>query len=138
MRCRPEACTTARQIWARLELEYAEKGVANRESLLTEFYTTKMDPRKSICEYVSEIEELAMNLAEFGHNLDDETIMVKIATGLPQPEYSGFKRTWDLTPASSKTRALLLQSLKTEEKALSVTHNGGEALISQTTPSKSE
>jgi len=129
------ACKTAREIWSRLKLEYAARGTENRESLLSEYYSCKMEGRSTLSEYVAKVDEIALKLGSFGHHLSDETVMIKIVSGLP-PEYSAFQRAWDLIPSQFRSRNLLLLNLKKEEKNLRESGAVSEALIAKSSSNK--
>lgn len=117
----------ARDIWTRLELEYADKEPISLEALLTEFYTLKKQPGQSVSEYVAHIDMLVLKMSQLKTPMDQAAIMAKITTSLPQ-EYSNFKRSWDMTPNQFKSMDLLLSNLKKEEVALAEVGIPGGAL----------
>lgn len=123
-----EACATARDVWNRLELEYADKEPVSLEGLLTEFYTFKKKPGQSVSEYVAHIEKMALKLSQLNKPLEKEAIMAKITTGLSS-EFVNFKRSWDMTPKEFKSMELLVSNLKKEEASLNESGAVGGALL---------
>lgn len=124
------ACKTANAIWTRIEQEDADCEPMSLERLLTEYYTCKLEPGKSISEYLAKVDSLVNKLAEHDRSLDEHSIMARIVSGLPA-EYDAFKRMWGMTPSGSRTRGLLINNLKIEERLLKQSGAVGEALFSR-------
>lgn len=112
-----EACKTSREIWTRLEQEYAASDPTTTEALMSAYYAYRMDETKTISEYISHIDSLVGKLEAVGKPQDKEAVLAKIVSGLPE-EYSALRRAWDLTPAQFKSKQLLITNLKKEEEAL--------------------
>lgn len=126
------SCTSASQIWERIELEYADREPINVEALLNEYYTYKMDTSKSVSEYTAHIESMVERLKGFGREMTEQAVVAKITSGLP-PQYLGLQRAWDMTPPTFRSKSLLIANLKKEEKFLKESGSLGEALIARST-----
>lgn len=123
-------CKTSREIWERLKQEYVEKSSTSLQMLLTEYFSYKKEPEKSISEYVAKIDGMAAKLRDLGNDQTEAAIMVRIITGLTD-EYQDMIRIWNMTPVAFQNREILLKNLKTEEqKVLSAKPTGG-ALIAK-------
>mgnify|MGYP002715999471 CR=1 FL=1 len=125
-----EACETARDIWSRLELEYANKEPTNLENLLTEFYTYQKKQKQSVSEYVAHIDKMALKLSQLGRTVDQESIKARITSGLTS-DFKDFKRTWSMMPPQAKTMDVLLTNLKNEEQMNNESNPPAEALIAR-------
>jgi len=124
-----EPCKDAREIWARLEVEYSDKQTMNVQLMLNEYYSMEMRSSQSISEYVAKVEGLVDRLASVKQTITDEAVIAKIISSLPQ-EFSSFRRTWDIIPDEFKTKSKLIENLKKEEQA--VRNIGiGEAMIAR-------
>lgn len=123
-------CKTSREIWERLRQEYVEKSSTSLQMLLTEYFSYKKEPEKSISEYVAKIDGMAAKLRDMKNEQTEAAILVRIITGLPD-EYQDMIRIWNMTPVAFQSREMLLKNLKTEEQKVVSTKPTGGALIAK-------
>lgn len=126
-----QPCKTPREIWKRIETEFADSEPTNLQSVLTEFYSCKMDASQSVSEYLAHIEDLVDKLKAANHEVSEEATIAKVVSSLPG-HFADFRRTWNMFPTSLKSMKLLIENLKKEEKALRRTQVPSEALIMRT------
>jgi len=73
-----EPCKDAREIWARLEVEYSDKQTMNIQLMLNEYYSMAMSSSQCISEYVAKVEGLVDCLASVKQTITDEAVIAKI------------------------------------------------------------
>lgn len=107
-------CTTAKEIWLKLQGTFEDSGLCRRVALIRHLITTKLKDCKDIEDYVNSIMTTCYRLNDVGGSVSDEWIGTFLLAGLPESyrpmimaiESSGVKTTSDYI----KTK--LLQDIK--------------------------
>lgn len=111
------SCTTAKEIWDRIEEVHAQKSVSCKMMLYQEFYSLKMQQGTSVSTYVADSELIARKLRDIGVTIDDDTLIGKIVSGLT-PDFRHFISAWMGMPEHQRTYGSLLPRLMAEEMKL--------------------
>ncbi|UYV68949.1 hypothetical protein LAZ67_6001758 [Cordylochernes scorpioides] len=82
--------------------------------LLQEFHTYKFDKNVDLVSNISNLRNLAFKLNNLKQNFDDNIVISKILTNLPE-EYNYFCTAWESTGKEEKTIENLISRLTTEE-----------------------
>jgi len=80
---------TSKEIWDRLLQYHEQKSATNRSLLQSEFYELRMRQNETVKEYVSRSEYIVSKLEDFGVQLNTETVIGKMISGLPR-RFQGF------------------------------------------------
>jgi hypothetical protein len=111
------SCSTAQEMWMKLETEYEEAAADNATLLWTKFYGCTFRPSQSVSSFLTELEQIAFRLKSLNIAIDDNQIMAKILMSLP-PEFRVFAFAWDSTPVAEKTLKKLTTRLIALDKSL--------------------
>ncbi|XP_046452753.1 uncharacterized protein LOC124200527 [Daphnia pulex] len=111
------SCSTAQEMWMKLETEYEEDAADNAPLLWTKFYGCTFRPSQSVSSFLTELEQIAFRLKSLNIAIDDNQIMAKILMSLP-PEFRVFAFAWDSTPVAEKTLKKLTTRLIALDKSL--------------------
>lgn len=109
-------CISAHEMYKKLCDIFEGSEERNKSSLLQQFFTYKNN-NVSISTLLSEIENLATRLNNIGENINEQMIISKILTCLPN-RYMYFTTAWDSTPDDKKTLTNLTNRLLCEENKL--------------------
>jgi hypothetical protein len=82
--------------------------------LLQDFYNYKYDKTKDMMTNISHVQNIAFKLRQLNQNVDENMIMTKITTILPE-EYKHFSTAWDSTATVDRTLDNLVARLTLEE-----------------------
>ncbi|KPJ15384.1 hypothetical protein RR48_03174 [Papilio machaon] len=85
----------------------------NKSSLLQDFFNFKFENQK-MSQLITDIENLRMRLNNLNQNIDDDMVISKILTCLPN-QYKFFITAWESTPDDKKTLTNLTNRLLSEE-----------------------
>lgn len=107
------SCSTAEEIWFKLDTIYMQKSEEDVTRLMEEFHSIKMMSGESTSTYIGRIEYITSQLAAANEGLKDSMIISKIISGLPD-SYSTFRTSWRAEP--NPTLAKLQSRLMAEEK----------------------
>lgn len=108
------SCNSAKSVWERLRTVHSQKSESCKMLLQKEFYDIRMEQGVKMSEYVAKVEFVAKRLRDIGIDLDDDTIISKIVSGLAS-EYKHFMSNWMSTPKEERTYTNLLPRLLAEE-----------------------
>jgi hypothetical protein len=110
-------CRSATEMWARLLSIHEQRTETSESVLLGEFYGYRMDPRKTLTENISRLEEIISKLEACNHKLPDRSIATRIVTALPK-SYSHFACTWNALTPDRQTKDNLVGLLLQEEQRM--------------------
>lgn len=106
-------CKSAREMYRKLCDLFEGSESRNKSKLLQEFFNYKYN-KQTVNQLVTGIENLAVRLNNLGHKIDDDLIMSKILTCLPE-RFKYFATAWESTPNNEKTLINLTNRLLLEE-----------------------
>lgn len=121
LKCHIMSCKTANEMFTKLCRIFEGSESRNKSNLLQEFFNYKYDKSQTLNQLIIGIENLAMRLNNLGHKMDDELIMSKILTCLPDM-YKYFATAWESTPAEEKNLINLTNRLLLEESRCTNQH----------------
>ena len=107
-------CSTAFQMWTRIQTEYAQVMADNEHLITAKFFAYKYVPSHSVMAHVAAIEQMAAHLKDLSAPISDVQVMSKILLTLP-PSYRHFLSAWDSVPSNERTIKLLTSRLVKEE-----------------------
>lgn len=116
-------CVTAREMWTRVQTQYAEVAAENTHLLMARFFEYKYQPGQSVMAFIASIEQMAAQLRDLESPVTDVQVMAKIIMSLP-PSFRTFISAWDSVPTADKTITHLTSRLIKEEK-LTLMYNKG-------------
>lgn len=95
--------------------------------MLETFYSKTYENTTDIASYVSELKNIAVKLLALGINIEDDMLVSKILSSLPQ-EYRHFLSAWDSTEKNQKTLENLVARLISEEMRNNCNQTEGETI----------
>jgi hypothetical protein len=78
-----QGCTTAFEMWSRIQTEYALVSAESEPLLWGQFYSYRFRADQSIMNFIAGIEQIAAQLRDIWGGVDDTQIMAKILVSLP-------------------------------------------------------
>jgi hypothetical protein len=136
---------TSREMWLKLESIHSDGSNLNKQHTLSRFFNYRISSDQSVVDAFSEVEDLARTLNEMGIQMEDQTVVTKIVSSLPDDKFHAFKKAWDSVPEASQTMPALLGRLRKEElefkqqkevKDAEPSHQKAAAFNATTKPSK--
>ncbi|KAJ8877799.1 hypothetical protein PR048_022256 [Dryococelus australis] len=117
------SCDSAKGMFDKMYSIYERDSSHNKSSLLQNFFNYKID---KVASGLSDLQNLCMKLKSVGHTVDDETMMGKILSYLPD-RFRYFLTAWELTPKSDRALTNVTARLLAEEERghTSSTHDHG-------------
>ena len=82
-------CSTAFQMWTRIQTEYAQVMADNEHLITAKFFAYKYVPGHSVMAHVAAIQQMAAHLKDLNAPISDVQVMSKILLTLP-PSYRHF------------------------------------------------
>lgn len=110
------SCKNALEMYTKLCDIFEGTEQRNKSSLLQDFFNFKLDNR-SITQLITDIENLQFRLNQIGENINEEMVMSKILTCLPN-NLRYFITAWESTPEDKKTLLNLTNRLLNEENRM--------------------
>lgn len=108
-------CSTALEMWRRIQTEYAEAAAESEHLLWGKFYGLKFQSDQNVMGFVAGIEQIVAQLRDIGAKVEDAQIIAKILVSLP-PSFRFFISAWDSVHQEERTLSLLTKRLVKEEK----------------------
>lgn len=118
-------CTSAKEMFDKLASVYEKDTEQNKHKLLMEFYSYQYDKKLNMIDNIAVLENLAVRLSSLSHNIDDDMIIGKVMSILPQ-EYRYFSTAWQSTAKIEQTLANFIMRLSDEEAAKKQGHKTEE------------
>lgn len=109
-------CSNALEMYKKLCSIFEGCEERNKSSLLQEFFNFKLENR-TLTQLISDIENLKFRLNQIGQNINEEMVMSKILTCLPN-NLNYFITAWESTPDDKKNLTNLTNRLLNEESRL--------------------
>lgn len=107
-------CTSAYEVWERLESIFQRRSDCNLDTMLNRFWSIKMGETEPMAKYIGRIQQLSDTIKLAGEPLSDRSIKVRMISGLTS-RYEGFSRTWDATHPDEKSVKHLIDRLLKDE-----------------------
>lgn len=110
-------CTTAKQMWDRLNAVFEQRNEMSILSLHQKFMTITKDRNENMVTYISRVEEIVQRLVEQKSVIAMDMVITKIILGLPE-EYNSFSTSWESAAKADRTLDKLRARLMIEEECL--------------------
>lgn len=111
-----QGCSTAYEVFKRIETLYVDYGKANAARLLRNFFSYKKVKADKMCDYISKMENMKNELLRAGQSLNDEIFMSQLISNLPKG-YETMIAIWDAKlPEERKVSDLVSAILIREEE----------------------
>lgn len=107
-------CKGSNEMFKKLCNIYGKEGDQNKCSIMQEFFMFKYEEGIDISTHISKLENLAHRLKAMGNKIDDNMLISKILTTLPD-QYRHFISAWESTAETGQTLTNLTTRLLTEE-----------------------
>ncbi|CAK9813801.1 Retrovirus-related Pol polyprotein from transposon TNT 1-94 [Anthophora plagiata] len=108
------SCTTAREMWKKLNAVYDMKSDENLSIVQKQFFDFKWDSGESVSHNLAKIEQLTTKMKSLGGAVPDSIILTRILSILPK-KFNHFHSAWDSVEDKKKTLENLTARLMTEE-----------------------
>lgn len=108
------SCTTARDMWMKLNSVYDMKSEENLSAVQKQFYDFKWTESESVDYNISKLEVLSSKMKSLGSELSEGMFMNRILSLLPQ-KFNHFHSAWDSVEDSKRTVDNLTTRLMSEE-----------------------
>jgi hypothetical protein len=105
--------STAREMWLKIETQYASNAADLEANCLTSLYNFKHDPGKDIMCHINGVLAFTNKLREIGKPMAELHINI-ITSSLPE-SYARARSIWTLVPEAERTVNNLISKLKAEE-----------------------
>ena len=129
-------CTSAQEMWTKIETAYSESAADSVPLLWSRFYGCKFLPGQTVLEFMSEVEHIVSLLKAIdGIVILDDLIIAMVIMSLPKSLKLIFKPVWESTAVAEKTLRNLTKRLIELEKDVKQTEveKTTEALLSKKT-----
>lgn len=107
-------CETATEMYTKLCNIYRKDNEQQKCNLLQEFFNYTYERSSDISLHISKLENLAYRLNSLNQNIDEEMLISKILSTLPE-SYKHFRTAWESTQQSDRTLTNLTARLIAEE-----------------------
>lgn len=107
-------CNTSAEMNSKLCGIYQKDNEQQKSSLVQEFFNFSFEKGNDISLHISKLENLAYRLRALNQTIDDEMLMSKILSTLPE-SYRHFRTAWESTPVQDRTVTNLTSRLISEE-----------------------
>ncbi|XP_032798408.1 uncharacterized protein LOC116935156 [Daphnia magna] len=105
---------TGREMWLKIETQYASNAADLEANCLTSLYNFKHDPRKDIMCHINGVLAFTNKLREIGKPMAELHIINIITSSLPE-SYARARSNWTLVPEAERKVNNLTSKLKAEE-----------------------
>lgn len=129
-------CKTAHEMYTTLCKVFEGTEERNKGSLLQQFFNYKNE-NQTINEIITNIKNLQMRLNSLGQKIDDDMVISKILTCLPQ-SLQFFITAWESTPDEKKTLSNLTNRLLAEENRREISTKPDEQITFRVNNKKPE
>ncbi|EZA48600.1 hypothetical protein X777_13668, partial [Ooceraea biroi] len=131
------SCTSAANMWNTLTGIYERKSASSKLLLLQRYHEYQMKSEDTVIQHVTNVQKLASQLRDAGHEVTEVDVMAKILGSLPA-KYSILATAWDSVPVADQTVGVLLERLIKEESRLTVEDSAASALAAVKLKEKSQ
>lgn len=107
-------CTTSKEMFEKIKNIFERSTSEQICNLLQEFYSYTFGKGTDMATHISKIESIAHKLKSLNQTVDDNMLMSKILSSLPQ-SYGFFRTAWESTQDNEKTLPKLIARLLSEE-----------------------
>lgn len=134
------SCTTASEMWQKLNAVYDLKSEENLSLVQKQFFELKWEVSESVAHNLSKVEQLGSKMKSLGSKVPDSMLLSRILSILPSKFYH-FHSAWDSVDETKKTIDNLTARLMSEEMRM---HNHGIAdeeniaLVTKSKPANSK
>lgn len=108
------SCTTAREMWRKLNTVYDMKSDENLSMIQKQFFDFKWEETESVAHNLSKLEQLAAKMRALGSGTREKMLITQILTTLPK-KFNHFHSAWDSVNEKKKTLDSLTIRLIIEE-----------------------
>ncbi|CAK9833143.1 hypothetical protein ANTRET_LOCUS9870 [Anthophora retusa] len=108
------SCTTAREMWKKLNAVYDMKSDENLSIVQKQFFDFKWDSGESVSDNLAKVEQLTTKMTSLGGAVPDSMILTRILSILPK-KFNHFHSAWDSVEDKKKTLENLTARLMTGE-----------------------
>jgi gag-polypeptide of LTR copia-type/Zinc knuckle/Domain of unknown function (DUF4219) len=124
-----DGCTTAKQVWERLESVYQAKSNARKRQLRKDLAQIKMGAGESLTKYVARGKAIMAQLRSAGYDIKDQEVVWAILAGLPQ-DYETVVTVLETSATDDiKLDDLLPKLLPVEQKRMETAGHSEEAAL---------
>lgn len=108
------SCTTARQMWKKLNAVYDMRSDENLSIVQKQFFDFKWDSDESVSHNLAKVEQLATKMKNLGGAVPESMILTRILSILPK-KFNHFHSAWDSVEDKKRTLENLTARLMCEE-----------------------
>lgn len=105
---------SAKEIWDRLRLSYAEATAERKYRLLTKFFRYVKESSDSIDVHVGKLDGMRADLESMDFKIEEDVFLATVIGSLPS-EYGNVMEAWELAAKSEQTKQNLIAKLLNKE-----------------------
>lgn len=129
-------CTTAKELWERLQMIYENKTSFENQELLRSLHSYKIRSASDVIHGLSEIQTLASRVKIMGESISDDALMAIIMNALPDI-FQHFLTSFQLLSPDVRTLQHLISNVSAQARQLTSKVEEEVALAAQSKPSAS-
>nr|XP_034195352.1 uncharacterized protein LOC117611517 [Osmia lignaria] len=122
------SCTTAREMWEKLNAVYDMKSDENLSIVQKQFFDFKWDSGESVSHNLANVEQLTTKMKSLGGAVSGSMILTRILSILPK-KFNHFHSAWDSVEDRKKTLENLTARLMTEEVRTQEQDSSGDMAV---------
>ena len=126
------SCTTAHEMWKKLNTVYDMKSDENLNMVQKQFFDFKWEESENVAHNFSKLEQLAAKMKALGSDVGEKILITRILTTLPK-KFNHFHSAWDSVDEGKKTLDSLTTRLITEESRWKENEDYQEASVALVT-----
>ncbi|KZC13172.1 Copia protein [Dufourea novaeangliae] len=131
------SCTTAEEIWKKLNVVYDMKSDENLSLIQKRFFDFKWECSEGVAHNLSKLEQRATKMKSLGSEIPDSMLLTRVLSTLPQ-KFNHFHSAWDSVVDSKKNLENLTARLMSEEVRIQNQQNSEETTVALFTNSVSK
>ena len=121
-------CTSAKDMWVKLNAVYDMKSDENLSLIQKQFFEFKWDSSESVAHNLSKIEQLTTKMKSLGGAIPDSMLLTRILSILPA-KFNHFHSAWHSVDDAKKKLEYLTTRLMTEEVRIQNQENSQELAV---------
>lgn len=129
-------CTTAREMWTKLNTVYDLKSDENLSLVQKQFFEFEWESNESVAHNVSKLEQLATKMKSLGGEIPDSMLLTRVLSTLP-PKFNHFHSAWDSADDTKKSLENLTARLMSEEMRIQSQNTSEETTVALFTRTRS-
>lgn len=129
-RSQVRGCSSAKEMYDRLKLVYADTSAANVYRLLNKYYHYKKPDEDTVSEHIGKVDEMRRQLEDLDEKQSERLYQVMLINSLPEPYHSTLEL-WELTHPEMRTTQNLVARPPKREEDVATNNSTARAMIAR-------